>query len=129
MDQARLPRTNTFAGLSRVLDRSAEHRDQAAWITARAHSDSVRYLLLDATGEAFLRRDSDTLRWLDAGEREQWFADAPASLLGMAHGRPHFLLVVDDPARIGTLETALYARRVSMRPDGLLPGIDQAALS
>lgn len=128
MDQPGLPRPNLFAGLSLVLDRSAEHRDEAAWIAAQAHSDNARFLLLDATGEAFVRRDGDALRWLDAGEREQWFADAPTILLGVAHGRPHFLLVADDPARIGTLETALDARRLSLRHAGLLLGADEAGL-
>ncbi len=128
MEQARLPRPNVFAGLSLLLDRSAEHRDDAAWVATQAHSDSARYLLLDGTGEAFLRRDEDVLRWLDPGERGQWFADAPASLLGIAHGRAHFLLVADDPARIGTLETALDARRVSLRRAGLLLGADEAGL-
>ncbi|OOG58545.1 NADH pyrophosphatase [Rhodanobacter sp. B05] len=128
MDQARLPRPNTFAGLSLVLDRVAEHRDEAAWIATQARSDAARYLLLDGGGEAFLHRDGDALRWLDAGERERWFADAPASLLGIAHGAPHFLLVADDPSRNGELEEALGARRMSLRGAGLLLGADEAGL-
>ncbi len=128
MDQAALPQPNTFAGLSLVLDRSAEHRDEATWVAAQAHADSARYLLLDTTGEAFLCRDSDTLRWLDARERQHWFADAPTILLGIAHDRPHFLLVAQDPTRIGTLETALDARRVSLRHAGLLLSADEAGL-
>jgi NAD+ diphosphatase len=128
MDQARLPRPNTFAGLSLVLDRVAEHRDEAAWIATQARSDAARYLLLDGGGEAFLHRDGDALRWLDAGERERWFADARASLLGIAHGAPHFLLVADDPSRNGELEEALGARRMSLRGAGLLLGADEAGL-
>ena len=128
MDQARLPRPNTFAGLSLVLDRVAEHRDEAAWIATQARSGAARYLLLDGSGEAFLHRDGDALRWLDAGERERWFADAPASLLGIAHGAPHFLLVADDPSRNGELEDALDARRMSLRSAGLLLGADEAWL-
>ena len=128
MDQARPPRPNTFAGLSLVLDRVAEHRDEAAWIATRARSASARYLLLDSRGDAFLQQDGDALRWLDAGERERWFADAPSCLLGIAHGAPHFLLVADDVARIGELEFALGARRMSLRGAGLLLGADEAGL-
>ncbi|MEO8779926.1 MAG: NAD(+) diphosphatase [Rhodanobacter sp.] len=130
MDPAALARPNTFAGLSRVLDRNAEHRDDGAWIAAQARASNARYLLLDTTGEAFLRRDGDALRWLDAQERAQWFADAPVILLGIAHDRPHFLLTmdVDDAARLDALESALGARRASLRQAGLLLAADEAGL-
>ncbi len=128
MDQAVLPRPNIFAGLSLVLDRNSEHRDEATWVAAQAHADNARYLLLDASGEAFMRRDGDALRWLDARERQQWFEDAPVILLGIAHDRPHFLLITADPTQIGALETALDARRVSLRHAGLLLGADEAGL-
>src|SRR5690606_40830953 len=87
---------------------------------AQAHADTARYLLLDATGEAFIRRDGNALRWLDAGERAQWLADTPASLLGIAHERPHFLLVTGDREQGDALEVALDARRLSLRNAGLL---------
>jgi NAD+ diphosphatase len=128
MDQARLPRPNTFAGLSLVLDRMAEHRDEATWVAAQANADTARYLLLDATGEAYLRRDGNGLRWLDAGERAQWLADTPASLLGIAHERPHFLLVARDREQGDALEAALDARRMSLRSAGLLLPEDEAGL-
>ncbi|MEO8810399.1 MAG: NAD(+) diphosphatase [Rhodanobacter sp.] len=127
MDRA-TPRLNTFAGLSLVIDRTAERRDEAAWIAAQARSDTARHLLLTAHGEAFLRSDGDALRWLDADERERWFADAPTILLGTALGRPHFLLVADDPARFDALDEALDARRMSLRGAGLLLGADEAGL-
>jgi NAD+ diphosphatase len=122
------PPPNTFAGLSLVLDRVAESRDESAWIVEQARSSAARYLLLDAAGEAFLCRDSEALRWLDVDERERWLGELHASLLGMAHERPHFLLVVDDPARIDELETALDARRVSLRRAGLQLPADEAGL-
>ena len=129
MDRAKLPHQNTFAGLSLILDRSAERRDESAWITEQARSPEARYLLLDAAGEAFVRRGgSEALRWLDANEREQWLGDTPASLLGIAHQRPHFMLVVDDASRIDSLETALHARRVSLRTAGLQLSADEAGL-
>ena len=128
MDRAKLPPANTFAGLSLVLDRVAERRDDSAWIAEQARSAQARYLLLDAAGEAFLQSDHEALRWLDVSERERWFDDLPTSLLGIADGRPHFLLVLDDPARITALETALGARRVSLRAAGLLLPAHEAGL-
>ncbi len=128
MDRAVQPPLNTFAGLSLVLDRVAELRDKSAWIVEQARSPQARYLLLDGAGEAFLHRDRDALRWLDANEREQWLGDLRASLLGMAYERPHFLLVADDPARMGELEHALDARRMSLRSAGLQLAADEASL-
>ena len=128
MDQARLPRPNTFSGLSLVLDRMAEHRDEAGWVAAQARAENARYLLLDATGEAFIRRDRDALRWLDVGERSQYLPDLVPSLLGIAHGRPHFLLVAERTASLEALEEALDARRMSLRSAGLLLAADEAGL-
>ena len=75
MDQATLPRINTFAGLSRVLDRIAERRDESEWIANQATTDQARYLLLDAADKAFMQRDCEALRWLDRHERQQWQRD------------------------------------------------------
>ncbi|GAB2554391.1 NAD(+) diphosphatase [Rhodanobacter koreensis] len=128
MDRAKLPRPNTFAGLSRVLDRVAEKRDDSAWVRAQAHSVEARYLLLDAVGEAFLQREHEALRWLDAIERERWLDDLPGSLLGIADGQAIFMLVLDDAARIAALETALDARRAGLRAAGLLLTANEAGL-
>jgi len=128
MNRAIQPPLNTFAGLSLVLDRVAESRDESVWIVEQARSPQARYLLLDDAGQAFLRRDRDALRWLDADERERWLGDLRASLLGMAYERPHFLLVADDPARMDELEHALGARRMSLRGAGLQLAADEASL-
>lgn len=128
MDRARLPSTNTFAGLSLVLDRVAERRDDANWIAEQACSSEARYLVLDAAGETFLHRDDDTLRWLNTDERERWFGGQPASLLGMAYGHPHFLLVLDDESSLGDVEQMLDARRLSLRRVGLQLSADEAGL-
>jgi NAD+ diphosphatase len=128
MDRAKLPLPNTFAGLSLVLDRVAERRDDSAWIAEQARSAEARYLLLDAAGEAFLQCDHEALRWLDVSERERWLDDLPTSLLGITDGRPHFMLVLDDAARITVLETALGAHRVSLRAAGLLLPAHEAGL-
>ena len=128
MDRAKLPRPNIFAGLSLILDRVAERRDDSAWIDEQARSATARYLLLDASGEAFMQRDREALRWLDANEREQWFGDFPATLLGIADQRPHFMLVLDDTADINTAENALDTRRMSLRAAGLLLPAHEAGL-
>lgn len=128
MDPAWLPPTNIFAGLSLVLDRVAESRDDSCWILDQARRPETRYLVLDAAGEALVCRDRDALRWLDVDEREQWLGDTQASLLGMANGHPHFLLVVDDAGRISKMASALDAQRASLRSAGLLLSADEAGL-
>jgi NAD+ diphosphatase len=128
MDRVSPPRLNTFAGLSRVLDRSAERRDESEWIDAQSRTPEARFLLLDASGEAFLQRDREALRWLGAEERGQLLGDVEATLLGVAGQRAHFMLVVEDATRVGTLEDALGARRAGLRAAGLQLPADEAGL-
>lgn len=127
MDRAGAPHLNTFAGLSLILDRVAERRDQAAWINAQARSPQARYLLLDAAGDTLVTRDRQRLRWLDIGEREQLLGEQSASLIGLIDQRPHFLLAVDDPARASALEITLGAHRAGLRQVGLELPADEAA--
>ncbi len=128
MDWGTSPPTNTFAGLSLVLDRIAEHRDETAWIAEQGRSADARYLLLDAADEVFMQRDVDALRWMDAAERERWLGDLPATLLGIAANRPHFMLVLENSRRIDELTIALDARRMSLRAAGLQLPADEAGL-
>jgi NAD+ diphosphatase len=128
MDRAKLPRLNTFAGLSLSLDRIAERRDETAWIETQTVSPSARYLLLDAAGEAFMQRDRDALCWLGNGERERWLPGISPTLLGIANQRAHFLLVLGDDADPGALEEAIGARRMSLRSAGLQLAMDEAGL-
>ena len=119
MDRSVPPRPNVFAGLSLALDRVAERRDQSEWVASEARSARARFLLLDPQGEAFLHRDRDGVRWLDAGESAQWLDGLPLNFLGVADQRPHFAVTLNaetDPER---LESALGARRVSLRSAGL----------
>lgn len=125
MDRAKLPRLNTFAGLSLILDRAAERRDQSAWIAEQAASPQARYLLLDATGEAFMQRDRDLLRWLSSAERDALLAQSAASLLGLAEEIPYFVLSLDDAAAGAALNETLNARRLPLRAAGLrLPAFE-----
>ena len=103
---------NCFAGLSRTLDRTSERRNDAAWIAARAHTARARYLLLDATGEAFLQRDHAALRLLDDGERERLLGAVKPSFLGIMDDHPWFLLVLDAADDDEELCSTLHARRV-----------------
>jgi NAD+ diphosphatase len=128
MDRDKPPHCNTFAGLSLILDRAAERRDDAPWIEAQTEAADVRYLLLDAAGAAFMQRDRDALRWLDARERETLAPDAPRSFLGRIGTTPYFLLALDETAAIGSFEDALRARRLSLRAAGLQLAADEAGL-
>lgn len=122
-----LLRTNTFAGLSLILDRLAERRDELDWVAEQAASGQARYLLLDALGETYLLPGNEALRWLTAEERKL-LADVPASFLGIAQDRPHFLLTVDNADLARELETQLGASRVGLREAGLLLSSDEAGL-
>jgi NAD+ diphosphatase len=119
---------NTFAGLSLILDRVSEQRDAVDWVAAKAGSPDARYLLLDPAGDAFLHHQDEALRWLDAGERERLLPDAAWSLLGIAEGQPHFMLLLDERHDLTALESALHARRMGLREAGLNLAADEAGL-
>ena len=128
MNQVRAPHHNVFAGLSLILNRVAERRDDSVWINAQARSDTARYLLLDSEGSAFLQRDRNALRWLDSSERQTLLSQTSASLLGIANQHPHFMLVLDESSDASALESAFSARRASLRASGLELAADEAAL-
>jgi NAD+ diphosphatase len=128
MERNPLPRLNTFAGLSHVLDRVAERRDESMWVGDLAASEQARYLVVDPLGETYLEPARPALRWLDIAERERWLGDLKSSFLGFAHEQPRFLLTVDDSARADELETQLGARRASLREVGLQLPADEAGL-
>jgi len=119
---------NTFAGLSLILDRVSEQRDDLDWVAAKAGSADARYLLLDPAGDAYLHRRQESLRWLDAGERERLLPDASWSLLGIVDGQPHFMLLLDERHDHAALESALDTRRMGLREAGLLLAADEAGL-
>lgn len=128
MDTVATRRLNTFAGLSHVLDRTAERRDDESWVAAQAASPTARYLLMDARGDVFVHRDDDRLRWLDAGDRARWLADAEFSFLGVTSQGATFLMAIEDSRQVEALEAALDARRASLRSAGLLLPADEAGL-
>jgi len=128
MDRITLPRHNTFAGLSLILDRVAERRDESVWISELATSAGARYLLVDPLGQTYLHTGSDALRWMDSAEREQLLGDMKASFLGLTDERPNFLLAVNDDKQAEMLEHSLGARRAGLRDVGLLLPADEAGL-
>lgn len=128
MDRATPAHQNTFAGLSLILNRAAERRDDELWIAEQAESADARYLLLDAADEAFLHCDREALRWLDARDRQTLGARVQASFLGLIDTTPYFLLVLDETAPVGKLEEIFDARRMSLRSAGLQLAADEAGL-
>lgn len=121
-------RPNCFAGLSLALDRSSERRSDTGWIAARAHNGRTRYVLLDASGDAFLERDQARLRTLDDAERQTLLNPLVPSFLGLMANRAWFLLVLDAANDAASLALALNARRVSLRNAGLQLDASQAGL-
>jgi NAD+ diphosphatase len=119
---------NIFAGLSLVLDRMSERRDQEAWIAEQAAHAGARYLPIDPSGESYLHHDTESLRWLSYAERRELFGDAAVSLLGIAGGRPHFLLALEDGQPLEALEQRLGARRIGLREAGMRLRADEAGL-
>jgi NAD+ diphosphatase len=128
MDRITLSRPNTFAGLSLILDRVAERRDESMWVNEQAVSDRARYVLIDPLGQTYLQADDTALRWLDSAERERLLGEVKASFLGLHDERPTFLLAVDDEHHAAALELALGARRAGLRDVGLLLPTDEAGL-
>ncbi|HEX5304895.1 MAG TPA: NAD(+) diphosphatase [Dyella sp.] len=123
---------NTFSGLSLRLDRAAERRDQRDWVDARAGDSGARFLLLDGEDLAYVQRDTDAVRWLDASERAHWLPEADATLLGTDDEHAYFLLRLDTAGSrapdTAALEQALNARRLHLRQAGLQLDAREAAL-
>lgn len=111
--------TNTFAGLSLMLDRMSERRDESDWIAAQGAAPESRYLLIEPSGDTWLQTDTERLRWLDDTERRQLFDGVAPTLLGVAAGRAHFLLALESDHSTVALDAALGARRIHLREAGL----------
>ena len=117
---------NTFSGLSLVLDRVAEHRDEVDWVNLRASDERARFLLLDQEQLAYANTDGESLRWVTAAEREALAPDAPATLLGITGEHAFFLLHVEGDAAL--IEESLGARRLHLREAGLRLPAHEAGL-
>lgn len=92
---------NVFSGLA--LDRYAEQRDDADWISSQLADPRVRFVVLGAEGHALAQRDVDALRMIAAAERSALLPDASLSYLGVDDaGGPFFALSAEskDAARV-----------------------------
>ncbi len=116
MSADRRSRNNVFAGLA--LDRHAEQRDDAEWLSGQSGDARAQFLVLAADGRALVRTDCDALRLLDAAERRTWFAHATASFLGADEHGPRFVLRVEE-ARAERLAAELDATWLDLRSAGL----------
>ena len=85
---------NAFAALE--LDRCAEQREDAGWITARAHDPVARYLILRADGGALMSADRSGLLHVDRTVCERIEAASAPSFLGCADSGHHFALTLND---------------------------------
>ena len=118
MSSAERSSRNTFAALE--LERAAEHRDDAQWLTAQRASSHARFVVFDAEGRAPVRGDRLLLLRAESAP-----GDAPASLLGLHHdGTPVFLLLE------GSSRVPLDAEWVGLREaGGRLPAGDAGLLA
>ena len=128
MDRDRPPHQNTFAGLSLILDRAAERRDETTWIEEQASAGNARFLLLDAAGEAFMHRDREALRWLDNRDRLKLGSNISPSFLGVIDATAYFMLALEEHSKVDRLEQLFSARRASLRSAGLQLSADEAGL-
>lgn len=115
-------RNNAFAFLS--LDRRSDQREDAAWLSERAHAASARYVLLRRDGHALVDLEGAALRGLSHDERAALFEGAVApSYLGSADA-DWFLLQADD-ALAERVVAELGARFLDLRSAGTaLPAFD-----
>jgi NAD+ diphosphatase len=119
---------NTFAGLSLLLDRMSERRDEDAWVAGQGAEKASRYLLIDPSGDTWQQVEAERLRWLDDAERRQRFADLVPTLLGSADNRTYFLLALEPEHAPPALDAALGARRIHLREAGLRLDAAEAGL-
>jgi len=122
MTSSRRSRANTFAALQ--IDRAGERREDAAWLSERARTGNVRYLLLRNDGHALVTRDRSGLRHLSAGECAAVVATTGATFLGSTPEVDHFLLALDE-ATAGRVTAAIDGVFLDLRSAGaMLPAAD-----
>jgi NAD+ diphosphatase len=115
LDAASLPEPNTFAGLA--LDRAAECREDAAWLEQLETASDTRFLMLDTSTRLLVEAQTHAPCRLDPAQRARLFADVPASLLGLADGRAHFLLNLDE-RQAAQVDATRGSARLGLRAAG-----------
>jgi NAD+ diphosphatase len=104
--------------LSRTaVDRAAEHRGDAAWLSAAW--ETGRVLVVDAQGRVSVDDDGPALTFVDAAA---WHGDGERLLLGVAGDTAYWGTRGELPARLGTrpLDLRMVGAALSDRDAGLL---------
>ncbi|MEO8459795.1 MAG: NAD(+) diphosphatase [Dokdonella sp.] len=112
----RVRQINIFGGLQ--LDRQAEQRDDADWLSAHRSHPNACYLLLRHDGRALVHCDHDDLRLLDSDESAAFVDHANATFLGSDDARPYFLLTANE-TQSEAIGSALSAVFLDLRSAGL----------
>ncbi|MDA3913329.1 NAD(+) diphosphatase [Oleiagrimonas sp.] len=108
---------NAFTGLE--LDRVAERREDRSWLDALEREVGTRFLLLDPDTRLLVDSGVDAPRWLSPDERQSLLAQVPASLLGVAGNRGHFMLHL-NAEQTEKVDAALGTARQDLRKAGRL---------
>jgi len=108
-------RNNTFANLE--LERFAEQRGDAGWLSARVLNPRARFLVLREDGRLLVTAGARILRELAPAERERLASTDEPTYLGHAAGADRFLLRVDE-TRADAIANELGAEFVNLRHAG-----------
>jgi len=108
-------RNNTFANLE--LERFAEQRGDAGWLSARVLDPCARFLVLREDGRLLVTAGARILRELAPAERERLAGTGEPTYLCHAAGADRFLLRVDE-TRADTIANELGAEFVNLRHAG-----------
>jgi len=113
---------NVFAALA--LERAAERRDDAEWISARRSDAGARYIVLDPDGRCLARADRGGLRYLGELERFAHWPEAAVAFLG-ANDEANYFVAAAAQAGGADSPSALQGRWMDLRAAGLsLPAFD-----
>ncbi|MBL8300348.1 MAG: NAD(+) diphosphatase [Rhodanobacteraceae bacterium] len=122
MSASRRSSSNVFAALA--LERAAERRDDADWLSAQRAEARARYIVLNPDGRGLARADRSGLRHLSEAERRQFWPEDPVAFLGATREANYFAIAATQP-RGEEVSGPLRARWLDLRAAGLsLPAFD-----
>jgi len=113
---------NVFAALT--LERAADRRDDADWLSAIRTEAGARYIVLNPDGRGLARADRGGMRRLDEAERLAHWPDAPVAFLGATDEANYFAIAAAAPCGDEVTAT-LLGRWIDLRAAGLgMPAFD-----